>query len=118
MPWANLLAVFVVAVVTVILLKVLKPLIWLRYILYLSYMGISNVHGSQFRDFFLRIYNSICRMMVLEGLSTMSGLISCFSKDFGLNPFSLLLVRISEFYAVILKGILGMHGFLNVCPFI
>lgn len=52
MSWANLLAVFVVAVVTVILLKVLKPLIWLRYILYLSYMGISNVHGSQFRDFF------------------------------------------------------------------
>jgi len=42
-------------------------------------------------DFFLKIHNSICRMMVLKSLSTGSGLISCFSKDFGFNLFSLLL---------------------------
>ena len=57
-------------------------------------------------------------MMVLKSLSTGSGLISCFSKDFGFNLFSLLLAWISGFYAVILKGILGVHGFLNVCAFI
>lgn len=51
MPWANLWAVFVVVMVTVILLKVLKPLKWLSYVLCFCSIGISKVHGSQFRFF-------------------------------------------------------------------
>lgn len=55
---------------------------------------------------------------MIKTLSTMTGLISCFPKDFALNQFSLSLVSVSEFYTVVMKGILHMHQFLNVCHFI